>query len=623
MRDLINPIRPPDPEAQPALSGQRGRARASSHKKTTVGVESADQAIPVLNQHDLAASHDANFVLGDGWVQRDDGQRWTFGRTSELILRHIPLSGGVLRLVVEPVTRVPEITGQILRVHMDGIIVGRWIITSRSVLEISINKASGRLHGLPITLEQPCFFCPALATGAASPDPLAIRLHSIEVTSDASKESSLAPLEWPSAGPEDAAPEPYRFKLGDYHGLEFDSNWSADEDGWLWTTSRSSSFKLPRPRSPACSQLQLSIIPARVRSLTDRQRLTVVANGFVVSQAVYVSETTIVIPLPSEIFAGQDSLTVIFLMPDAIGLTQFRDGNNWPRLGFSLLAAAVETCDLPSNLVATHRDDELGQMRALSSSAKFGTVPLPDLSEAILSTLGRPLKEILTSFESLGDNCSFGIVQRKAGVEVLGLFRFGSSSINAVLQGLGDGLEALRSKSEFTMAFGDGRPREHLVRVERYGLQWHTFRYENELTAEQVLEENTAKIQFLRRKFVDGLAAGRKAYVLARTTNDSQILLAPTPDGRFFRYFSREPIRLSEALAAWCALNRSGPRVLLFITPATNARPGGSVDCLAPGLYRGYAANLMISDRLEVEDHADWLRLLASCRLLMQPSSNG
>ena len=45
-------------------------------------------------------------------------------------------------------------------------------------------------------------------------------------------------------------------------------------------------------------------------------------------------------------------------------------------------------------------------------------------------------KEILGHFESLGDNCEFGLVQRAAGVEQLGFFRFNFAEMPGLLKAL-------------------------------------------------------------------------------------------------------------------------------------------------------------------------------------------
>jgi hypothetical protein len=43
---------------------------------------------------------------------------------------------------------------------------------------------------------------------------------------------------------------------------------------------------------------------------------------------------------------------------------------------------------------------------------------------------------MIREFESLGDNCGFGLAQRKAGAELLSLLRFANTRLNALLLGL-------------------------------------------------------------------------------------------------------------------------------------------------------------------------------------------
>jgi hypothetical protein len=44
--------------------------------------------------------------------------------------------------------------------------------------------------------------------------------------------------------------------------------------------------------------------------------------------------------------------------------------------------------------------------------------------------------ELLLQFESLGDNCELGLVQRRAGVEPLGLFRFAGAPLRHLIRAL-------------------------------------------------------------------------------------------------------------------------------------------------------------------------------------------
>ena len=43
-------------------------------------------------------------------------------------------------------------------------------------------------------------------------------------------------------------------------------------------------------------------------------------------------------------------------------------------------------------------------------------------------------RDLVLRFESLGDNCELGLVQRAAGVEPLGLLRFADSSLDRLVR---------------------------------------------------------------------------------------------------------------------------------------------------------------------------------------------
>jgi len=45
-------------------------------------------------------------------------------------------------------------------------------------------------------------------------------------------------------------------------------------------------------------------------------------------------------------------------------------------------------------------------------------------------------RELVLRFESLGDNCKLGLVQRKVGAEPLGMFRFAGAPLEHLLQAM-------------------------------------------------------------------------------------------------------------------------------------------------------------------------------------------
>src|SRR5216683_6255225 len=56
---------------------------------------------------------------------------------------------------------------------------------------------------------------------------------------------------------------------------------------------------------------------------------------------------------------------------------------------------------------------------------------------------GLSARELMYRFASLGDNCEFGLVQRRCGAEPLGLFRFATIGPESLVQLLEAGLDDL------------------------------------------------------------------------------------------------------------------------------------------------------------------------------------
>src|ERR1041384_3955367 len=74
----------------------------------------------------------------------------------------------------------------------------------------------------------------------------------------------------------------------------------------------------------------------------------------------------------------------------------------------------------------------------------------------------RPLRELMLRFESIGENCEFGLVQRRCGAEPLGLFRFASAPLPKLLAGLGARFEGLSHPDNLDVQLSQNG-REYLV----------------------------------------------------------------------------------------------------------------------------------------------------------------
>jgi capsular polysaccharide biosynthesis protein len=183
------------------------------------------------------------------------------------------------------------------------------------------------------------------------------------------------------------------------------------------------------------------------------------------------------------------------------------------------------------------------------------------------------LDRLLAQFESLGDSCEFGLVQRHAGAEPLGLLRFAGfmgaldQRLETLVAALDRGFEGL-GNPDTVQVTAEGVPehQEYIIRESAYGLTYHTFLSPTDVSAADLRKNESTRLRFLRRKLVADLAKPEKIFV----------------------WKSNLPIALPRIHTLLAALRRRGPATLLWVceADATTGRVG-SVERLADGLLRG------------------------------------
>ncbi len=193
--------------------------------------------------------------------------------------------------------------------------------------------------------------------------------------------------------------------------------------------------------------------------------------------------------------------------------------------------------------------------------AENGTAPHPDFDAS--NPLGMGFARLMTHFDSLGDNCEFGLVQRWCGAEPLGLLRWSMTRLPDLVRGVA------------TAYAGAGRAERletHVIKQEYYvvdpgfGLSYHPFRSADEITPEALIAQESIKLRFLSRVFRERLESGEKIFV--RKDN--------------------EPTLARDIMGLFLALNEHAPNTLLWVVPADTGHPAGSVDVLMSGLLRGH-----------------------------------
>lgn len=194
-----------------------------------------------------------------------------------------------------------------------------------------------------------------------------------------------------------------------------------------------------------------------------------------------------------------------------------------------------------------------------------------------------PRDQLVTRFESLGDNCEFGLVQRKMGAEPLGLLRFSYIELPLLLRGLRRGFEGLGDPDTTEVAADPNG--EFVVRELVYGMTYHTFQYDTDMNIETVRQQQAARLGFLRRKLMEDIGDGEKIFVLKRTP----------------------PLRPEEVLPVYAVLNEPGRNWLLWMVPSDATHPPGTVEVLLPGLLRGYIDRFAPNENAHDLSLAAWL----------------
>jgi hypothetical protein len=177
----------------------------------------------------------------------------------------------------------------------------------------------------------------------------------------------------------------------------------------------------------------------------------------------------------------------------------------------------------------------------------------------------------MLAFESLGDNCELGLVQRHAGVEPLGLLRFAGTHLSRLIDRLDERLDGVGEIENLSVFLGsDKAPREFLIRESTLGSIYHTFVHEGALDPDALRTRQARQLSFLRRKMLEDLASGEKIWVWRELDCDDPARIWP----------------LMEKLRAF------GPNRLLWVTAQDAAHAPGTIERLAPDFIRGYVERL-------------------------------
>jgi hypothetical protein len=320
------------------------------------------------------------------------------------------------------------------------------------------------------------------------------------------------------------------------------SGWSAAESEFRWSAATVAELRLPSPLHAGDHLLTIELRPFILGDRLPAQTVRVDINGVTLGDARLRGPTEIRMRIPADVLArGTGAVRVTLHFPDAARPVALNPDSRDDRL----IACALEQLALTSLFAAETAGHASDQTRDVKSAA--------------------PMTDVVEKFESLGENCEFGLVQRRCGIEPLGLLRFSSTPLPPLLK-------ALRARFA-----GMGRPEfidievaesgtEYMVFDKRFHFRYHAWVKLGEQAPEEIHARECRRLPLLVRKLIEDLTEGAKIFV----------------------YRGIEPLAEAQARELAEAIGGYGPGTLLWVERADAANPPGTVIRLGPKLLKGH-----------------------------------
>jgi tetratricopeptide (TPR) repeat protein len=172
----------------------------------------------------------------------------------------------------------------------------------------------------------------------------------------------------------------------------------------------------------------------------------------------------------------------------------------------------------------------------------------------------RAMYDLMMSFESLGNGCEFGTVQRTYGAEPMGLLRWAAIGPQELVAALDSDFAGTGTLEQTNLWV---HRKEYIVGDKKFNMGMHTFINEDTISHEKMLEQSCRRLKFLSKKLLEDIKSAEKIFV-----------------------YLHPHLEASEVSALFKALRRHGKAWLLAVQ--VDAGTAAKVELVEPRLMRGY-----------------------------------
>ncbi|HEY4045100.1 MAG TPA: hypothetical protein VGM32_25095 [Rhodopila sp.] len=207
-------------------------------------------------------------------------------------------------------------------------------------------------------------------------------------------------------------------------------------------------------------------------------------------------------------------------------------------------------------------------------------------------------RDLVLRFESIGDNCELGLLQRHVGAEPLGLLRFAGAPVRNLVRALNARFAGIADPARIRIEAENG---EYMVKLAAYNFSQHAEVKVGQMPAEAVHERQCRAARFLANKLIDDLTNGDKILVFRQN----------------------EPLLAGDLVDLRMALASYGPYRLLWVQEACPGHPPGSVDVADERMMVGYVRRLASRQEVPQLDRESWLGVLRRAHAISLDAVDG
>jgi hypothetical protein len=204
------------------------------------------------------------------------------------------------------------------------------------------------------------------------------------------------------------------------------------------------------------------------------------------------------------------------------------------------------------------------------------------------------LSQTFAAFENLGDNCEFGIAQRQAGIEPLGLFRFaGTKHLPSLIAAISTRFADFGDPDDVEIFGEDGQ--FYGIHIKSYHVIYATPFLWGSKDPHVILRQEIARIGILKRRLIEDMVESKKTFV------------------RKGQFDSLEDIQ-----ALGDALRKHGPNNLLWVREEDTAYPNGTVETVSDNIVSGRISKFAPYSDVPSLVLSDWATVCEKCNELLK-----